>query len=347
MDTFCVLPWYSLELPANSPCCLLPFRTDIDQLKTDLLNGVKSSACSKCWNIENQGNLSRRNLENNFLDYKINRDLDKIKQDCIEQKNQTVLYQLTTSNLCNQACVSCNSNFSSKWAEIETKMGINPIPFKSLDISSFNIDYKSAQRISLAGGEPFFDPRTFEILEKLIEQNNVDCFISLVTNGNIKLKKVQLDLLAKFKNLNICISIDGIGPVFEYLRWPGKWSNLCENVELFRQITNNISVSYTISSLNILYYQETVDWFHDQGLLYNHNIVSFPNWLSLDCMPIEIKKLLSNNTFATPWLTVTGNEIGLQEYYNHLCQQDLAKQINLQEYLPDLAVIFDSLVTVL
>jgi hypothetical protein len=343
MDTFCVLPWYSLELPANSPCCLLPNDTNIDQVKKDLLTGVKSPACTKCWQIESRGEKSRRQLENEFLDYKLDRDLELIKQDCTEQKNQILMYQITTSNLCNQACVSCGSGASTKWAEIEIKMGLPPKPVKSIDLFSTKIDYHSAKRISLLGGEPFFDPKTFEILKQLVDHDNCECFVSLITNGSIQLKQQQLDLLAKFKNLNICISVDGIGPVFEYLRWPAKWTTVCDNIELFRTITPNLSISYTISSLNIFYYQETIDWFHEQKLRYNHNIVTFPTWLSLNCMPLEIKKLITDNTFAKPWLTQTETNITLKEYFNKIQQQDQAKKINISQYLPELCVIFDTL----
>jgi len=342
MDTFCVLPWHSLELPNNSPCCLLPKNTNIDQVKIDLLTGVKSPACSKCWAIESQGQKSRRQFENEFLDHKLNQDLSQTKQDCIEQKNQTLLYQLTTSNLCNQACVSCGSLFSSKWAEIEKKMGLVPFARREINLENSDINYGIAKRISLLGGEPLFDQKTFEILEKLIEHNNTDCFISLITNGSIVLKQSQLDLLSKFADLNICISIDGIGPVFEYMRWPAKWNIVCDNIKKFQQITNNISISYTISSLNILYYQQTIDWFNTKKLKYNHNVVSFPTWLSLDTMPVEIKKLLLDNSFAKSWISKNGNEIALNDYYIKIQQQDQAKKIDIKNYLPELAIIFDT-----
>jgi hypothetical protein len=63
MDTFCVLPWYSLELPANSPCCLLPKNIDIAQVKKDLLTGIKSPACSKCWQIESGREISLKDYQ--------------------------------------------------------------------------------------------------------------------------------------------------------------------------------------------------------------------------------------------------------------------------------------------
>lgn len=342
MNTFCVLPWYSLEFPLWTPCCLLPKNTNIDQVKFDLLNNIKSPACSQCWDLEAQGQKSRRQQENEFLDYKLDLDLINLKKDCIESKHKTLLYQIKTSNLCNQACVSCDSGASSKWAEIERKMGLVPAPGKEINLENSNINYSDAKRISLIGGEPFFDPKTFTILEKLVEHKNTNCFISIITNGSINLKQPQLDLLSKFTDLNICISVDGIGPVFEYLRWPAKWDRVIKNISHYQKISKNISVSYTISSLNIFYYDQTVNWFTQQSLGYNHNIVTYPNWLSLTAMPVELKQLLLKNSFATPWLIVTGNEISLAEYKNKIQAQDLAKRIDIKNYLPEIAGILNN-----
>jgi MoaA/NifB/PqqE/SkfB family radical SAM enzyme len=282
-------------------------------------------------------------MENRFLDYKLDQDLELIYENCKTNNIDPILYQITSSNLCNQACVPCNSSASSKWAEIERKMDIIPKPLIEINLATANINYSTARRISLLGGEPFFDPRTFNLLEQLIKHNNTDCFITLVTNGSITLKSEQIELLSKFTDLNICISIDGTGPVFEYMRWPAKWNVVCENIKKFQEITNNISISYTISSLNVFYHQQTVGWFQEQGLRYNHNIVNDPTWLSLSAMPTELKKLLHNNQYASQWLDVTGNEISLKEYFDNIHRQDIAKRIKIENYLPEVAVIFDSL----
>jgi hypothetical protein len=343
MDTFCVLPWYGLELPWKSPCCLLPKNADIDQVKQDLLAGIKTPACSKCWTIESQGNKSKRQLENEFLDYKLDRDLESIKKDCVTTEISPLMYQIQTSNLCNQACVSCDSGASTKWGEIEKRMGITPKQLTKINLQNIDINYSTAQRVSLLGGEPLFDPTTFTILEKLVEQKNTDCFVSFVTNGSIALSHSKLELLSKFTNLNICISVDGIGSVFEYMRWPAKWPMLLENISRYQKITENVCISYTISSLNVLYYQQTIDWFNSQGIRYNHNMVNEPAWLSLDLMPMELKKLLDSNAFAQPWLDINGNEISLREYQEKIHAQDQAKQIDIKNYLPEIAIIFDSL----
>jgi len=342
---FCVLPWYSQELGSqNSPCCLLPDKYNINQIKQDLLNNIPSVDCKKCWDIESTGNKSRRQFENEFLDYKLDRDLDKIQQDCADLKHQTLLYQITTSNLCNQACVSCDSSLSTKWAQIEKRMDIIPKSQYQIELDPTIINYSSAKRISLLGGEPLFDPKTFKILQNLIDHNNTNCFISLITNGSIHLNIQQIDLLKQFNDLNICISIDGIGTVFEYMRWPGKWNNLLENIKQYKNIAKNISVSYTISSLNAMYYNETVDWFQQNNLTYNHNVVSSPEWLSLANMPTILKQhLTQQDNFIKMYCKPNGCEIDLKILTQNIVKQDHAKKINIKDYMPELAaVIFDT-----
>ena len=55
--TFCVMPWYNLDINPgirSTPCCLLPNNANIDQIKKDLLSGIPSDSCKKCWDIESQ-----------------------------------------------------------------------------------------------------------------------------------------------------------------------------------------------------------------------------------------------------------------------------------------------------
>jgi hypothetical protein len=327
-------------LPLLSPCCLLPKNTNITQVKQDLLAGIKSPACTTCWQIESSGKKSKRQFENEFLDYKLDRDLDKIQVDCKTKTIDPLVYQIQPSNLCNQACVSCSSMASTKWAEIERRIGTVPYPTFKIKLSDVDVNYDTAQRIEFVGGEPFFDPTTFQILDLLIEHNNTDCFISVVTNGSILLSDHQLNTLSKFTDLNICISVDGIGTVFEYLRWPAKWPTLLDNIEKFKKITKNISISYTISSLNVLYYQQTVNWFQSQNLRYNHNIVTHPEWIGLNNTPVEIKELLRDNSFTSSWAEITGKETNLAKYQQLLTEQDQAKKINIKDYLPEIWEIF-------
>lgn len=344
VKTFCVLPWYNHEIydTSTTACCLIKGNPDINDVKTALLEGQAHPACNQCWQLEQQGQQSRRQQENTFLDYKIDRDIERIRNDCIEGKNTTLMYQVMTSNLCNQACVSCNSAFSSRWRDLEPRMDIIPKPLYEIHPERLTIDYAHAKKIALLGGEPMFDAKTFEILERLIKAGNTDCFVGFVTNGSIQLNTKQLEVLSKFSDLNICISIDGIESRFEYMRWPAKWEALLKNIEQYRSVCE-VSVSYTISSLNAIYYNETVAWFNSQNLKFTHNVVSTPNWLSLDHAPIEIRERLKDIEFFNH--REFNNPIALSAMHDYIIAQDRAKRTNLGDYMPKVAEIFNNLKT--
>jgi MoaA/NifB/PqqE/SkfB family radical SAM enzyme len=71
-----------------------------------------------------------------------------------------------------------------------------------------------------------------------------------------------------FKEVEIQLSIDGVGSRFEYIRYPGNWSqvesNVAEYVSKQSQIT--LSVSHTVSAYNIYYLDEFFTWCYNQGL---------------------------------------------------------------------------------
>ena len=342
--TFCVLPWYSQEIKYidRAPCCLLPKNYEITQIKKELLSGIRTNACQKCWDVEDQGKDSRRIQENKFLDWKLNQGIEKIQEDCYNNKNSTILYQIYLSNLCNQACVTCGSIVSTKWAEIEKRMGITPKLTWGINIDNLEINFKTAQRINLLGGEPMFDARTFHLLEKLLDHGNDQCFISFITNGSVHLNDKQKNLLGSFKKINICVSIDGIESKFEYMRWPGKWKTLLDNLDQYRSLTDNFSVSYTISSINAIYYDETIEWFNNHGLRHNHNLVYSPNWAGFEYMPIVLKQELQQHPFFKNIINITGNEISAAELLQKIQLQDQAKNIKIQDYLPELYQLISS-----
>ena len=339
--TFCVLPWYSVEINGKNktPCCLLTKGYNITQVKKDLLSDVPSKACQKCWDIELSGQDSRRVQENRFLDWKLDRDIEEIQNDCIDGHAQTSMYQVTLSNLCNQACVTCNSAASTKWAEIEKKMGMISSSIYRSDLIDHEINFDTVQRINLLGGEPMFDPRSFELLRKLLDHGNDQCFVSFVTNGSVRLTGLQKNTLQKFKNLNICFSIDGIQSRFEYMRWPGKWNTLLKNLDQYKTITDNFSVSYTISAVNAIYYDETVAWFEKENLRYNHNVVYNPQWAGLPNMPVKIKQHLKDHAFFKPFTEITGTELSSKDFLETLTKQDIVKKIKMSDYLAELLSI--------
>ncbi len=232
--------------------------------------------------------------------------------------------------MCNSTCVTCGPYASTAWATLKNIKIHNTINQDILD----SLAYKELVIINFVGGEPLKEKKNFDVLSNLINSNNTDCFISFTTNGSISLTDGQKDILKKFKNLNICLSIDGVARRFEYMRFPLKWDQLLNNIEFFRNNNNKISVSYTISNVNIFYYDETVDWFKQQGLSYNHNIVSDPAYFSPHSLPKHVK-----SQFDSSIVSIDAHSAIDDQNFIKACKeiklQDNLKKINIKDYMQE------------
>lgn len=338
---FCVLPFYSIEIGHNIPkniyCCRLPWDTDINEVQQSMINQQRSPSCNTCWKLEDQGLTSERHLHNNTFDFYLDCDLEKIEQDVADQRNQPQIIKLSTSNLCNGTCVTCGSYASSAWAALENKkINYNKISPEEIE----KINWADIKQLSFVGGEPLLEKLNFEILNRLVESNNTKCFISFVTNGSCELTTKQFELLGKFQNLNICVSIDGAGPRFEYLRYPLSWDVLNKNLQQFKKITSNISVSAMVSNLNIFYFSEMIDFFNEQGLKYLCKQIEHPEYFAPGNLPIEFKQQVLDNNPRYHNQVKSFLNFGSYDPYlflrccNEIRHQDELKNIQISDYLP-------------
>lgn len=338
---FCVLPFYSVEIAHNIPnniyCCRLPTGTDITQVQKSILNHQRSPACHACWKLEDYGLTSERQLHNSAFDFYLDRDLERIEQDVHDQNNQPQIIKLGTSNLCNGTCVTCSSDASSAWAALESK----PINYNRISQAEIDkINWADIRQLSFVGGEPLLEKLNFEILQRLIDLRNTGCFVSIVTNGSCALTAGQFQILSQFSNLNICLSIDGVAARFEYMRYPLSWALLCENLERFKQITSNISVSAMISNVNVYYYTELMEFFKQHNLNYLCKQVEQPRHFSPGNLPDKFKQqVLDNNPLyrdqVHSFLNMGVYSNGLfKKCCEEIQRQDTLKNINISDFMP-------------
>lgn len=337
---FCVLPFYSFEFNQqhnrNIHCCRLKPNTDIADVQKSIQNRQRSPACEACWKLEDLGLESERQIHNRSLDYYANTDLEILEKRAVENGYTTKILKLPTSNLCNGTCVTCNATHSSAWAALENK----PINYHKISQESLNlINLDTISQLSFVGGEPFLEKNNFDILEQLIALDNVDCFISIVTNGSVTLTAKQLRILDKFKNLNVCVSIDGTGPVFEYLRYPLKWDQLLQNLAIFKSTVKHVSVSSTISNLNIMYYSDLIDFFKSENLLYHCKPVMLPSVFRPSNVSLLFKDhILKHTRHANEiqsFIQGDFNETQWKLLKSEIARQDQLKNISISDYLPE------------
>lgn len=349
MHTFCVMPWFNKEISIDgreTACCLLPPAHDLGQIRQDLLAGRQTPACQKCWNLENLGLKSDRQVKNAALDFYLDKDLDKIQQMAIDNTHSIRMLKLETSFICNSTCVSCSAHASSSWNDLNKKHFPNSptYNYSFIDVEKIkrDIDFKQLRMLSLLGGEPLLEKKNFELLQHLLDIGNHSVFISMITNGSVNITDDQKKLLSRFKNLNFSVSIDGTESVFEYLRFPLKWDDLLKNLHFFRQLTDKVSSNYTLSNLNILYHNTTTQWFDHNNIVYSVNMIYNPAWLQPRALPMSIKQHLKTVLSGSDYASFIGHQhtqldqINFSSMLQNTNLQDRAKKIHMIDYLPDL-----------
>ena len=296
------------------------------ELRRSMLNGEKHSLCKLCWDDEELGKGTKR--QNQITTYQD--VVDKIlasedKSGYIDSNEFPINYiDLRLGNLCNLACHSCGPNDSSLWLDYyEWKdFGINNRPGKydvinvgaSKRINSNDFVYyktpefknftdkvlPTTNRIYFTGGEPLINKRHYDILDFCIE-NDLAKNITLEYNTNgTTVNKNLLEQWRNFKAIEICFSVDAMGLLANYVRFPSNWDNIIENLRLIDnsdidQITGTINT--TVSILNVMQFPEYSAWHYKQNFkkfkrFIDWNRLIFPVHLNVQVLPHKTKMMI-------------------------------------------------------
>lgn len=296
-----------------TPCCFVQYKNAYkgpikEYWNSDFLNNMKKSfdnnewpeACRRCRLTEESGADSKRINE-------WNKHYKKHKSFNVEPGKLDVI-DLRLSNLCNQACVFCNSVNSSK---IEDELKIhgeahvdnvyyNHQPFANVDfrnpftkeeIFSLFDNISDNCRVYITGGEPSILKINYEVLEYLIDNKlNEKVWIDLNTNFQVWNDKFY-DLLKHFPG-RMMASIDATGKQLEYIRHHSDWNNVSANFLRFRDEFPNweVKVSPAAFMLNAWAQIDLIEWSLENKLPINFfNILINPGWLDVRLLPKKTK----------------------------------------------------------
>ena len=182
----------------------------------------------------------------------------------------TVKYlEITSSNICNQTCITCSPYFSSKWETIEHLFenagGQGHVKYgKKFNLTDDGLKkifeiLPTLEVLLLKGGEPFSDLRNLKILEELAIVNPT-CEVWFTTNGSIISNKF-LNALSKLYKVGITASLDHIGKKYEWIRSTPFEQTLHTMERIYDHTGHKCKVGPTISYFNILDLKEIEDFY--------------------------------------------------------------------------------------
>jgi organic radical activating enzyme len=275
----------------------------MNYVRTSMLNNEKLAECHDCWKDEDNNHKSLRQIGNKEYGIYITKNLpEQLKHQNILNLNFPIDWELQITNLCNLSCHMCHSFSSSKLLTENKKLFNEQYNQKDYDLNEFALNeleniFKSDTRIiNLRGGEPFIIPKITKFLEQSVNEkisSNIDLHIT--TNGTYLSEKL-LDILSKFKSVKIMFSLESIGNVNEYIRYPSSWETIKQNYNQLKNLPNvSIIVNSTIQNLNILYFKDLVNWCNENKIWLTWSVLKEPTHLQIDNLPVELKKLAFNN----------------------------------------------------
>ena len=228
----------------------------LSKVRSDLDNGIQNSACSKCWRAEHSKLLSKRQRVNSNAQYSDQTDITTV--------------DLRLSNKCNLQCKMCYPGASDQIAKLALELkenGVHTDLLNTMGESIYNVDHlltmvtdlPNLKYLRLAGGEPFIMPEVEEMLFKLVEMGKTDITIDFITNCTSAKSKI-IEVLEKFKSVQLQYSIDAIGDDLEYQRYPASWEKIETNFKKFYNSKCEVNLTPCITLLNLVNLHEFIHW---------------------------------------------------------------------------------------
>ena len=205
--------------------------TWLEEIKDEMSRDAWPIECQRCKTTENESDTSIR--------------LDSIKRDRAFKslRKDYLIVGGVLDNVCNSACLTCNEQLSTKIGSLTSK--------KYIKINNANRFWSLPQErivhLDINGGEPSHSKNYRYILANL--PKNVKS-IRLNTNCTTVLDEL-LPLTERGIHVTVTVSLDGIGAVHDFIRWPIKWDKFYKNLMIYKSMPIKLNLWTTVSVLNI------------------------------------------------------------------------------------------------
>ncbi len=295
------------------------------RIRRQVLNDERPKECEPCFSLEDQGveSLRQRHIKGVIPEARINlypNALDSLNDD-YTMPFQIPTMEIKLNNLCNLKCRMCHPMDSTSWndwnevEEFYIKEN-NFLPKKIHDLNLINKPHLKEfddnlnwwdsfskvipyfRRAEFAGGEPLMDPQHYKILDMLVPYGH-QIEIKYATNLSMlgKNNRNIFEYWPKFKSVAVNVSIDGIGDSYEYIRGNASWSELINNIKQIQELPNisRIVGAVAVQVSNALVLDKMIKYFLDDlGIVFYTNMVKYPNVLSVQTLPIDLKNTVYN-----------------------------------------------------
>jgi MoaA/NifB/PqqE/SkfB family radical SAM enzyme len=228
-------------------------------------------------------------------------------------KTAPIKLHLWFGSHCNLQCRMCHATFSSRiaadpvhrsWSPGAPTAGLPPeqrrfqdgrnwAESRSVVFGELFEDTSQITSLAFAGGEPFLQAQIEPLLQLLIDRGRaplMDLYFS--TNGTVY-RESLIDKLKQFGKVTLAVSVDGVGAVNDYIRFPSRWDAVWQNVLRFRDLGFAlVQVDPTFQAYNALAITDLLRLCDREGLeCLLGNLLLYPDHLSVRVLPASCRRV--------------------------------------------------------
>ena len=311
-SSFCMLPFMHIYGSAGGdlvPCCEaqeVPLNNpgesaeqswnndNYRELRRALSNNERPERCDVCWHNEDSGIVSNRQQweKDNWQTFG---DVISVNED-YSVNNKPLWLELKVSNFCNLKCIMCSTHSSykrvadldiiSKYTTdgYETRLLRPTTLFETLN--QWPDLWQHVHTLQFTGGEPIINKEHYDLLAGIPQEYRKQIKLRYASNlSYIKFKQYDLiKIWSEFQHVNIKVSMDGVGDVYNYIRQDGDWDTVYANMLALNGIDSiDVAAGITVQAHNIYQMPEFYDFWKESPVdlkFITANILQTPKYLS-------------------------------------------------------------------
>jgi Radical SAM superfamily/4Fe-4S single cluster domain len=297
-------------------------------VRVTMLEGNIPSSCSKCFEEESKGIVSKRIWETYYWNEE---ELDLAQLVADTGSDGTVppvirYLDLRLGHTCNLKCVMCSPHDSSRWTQdydqlvLKTKSSV-VLQQMHWTRSDFNNTWyereelwqeifdqiPNIRQLYFAGGEPLMIKEHKKFLQEIIIRGYADKIVVRYNSNGVLLDDDIIDIWSKFKEVRFAFSIDALFERNHYIRYPVDWNETKSALIKLDNTPENIKVGIAcaVQIFNIKHIIDFAKWKIKQnfkkinkfymfgvesgGGLLNMHMLYIPTFLSARILPKEDK----------------------------------------------------------
>jgi len=229
------------------------------KLRLAMLAGERPDFCKRCYVEEDHGAVSIRQIYlrhfSSVLDSAVSEAMASDKSGEIDPRITYVDFSL--SNNCNLKCRMCSPHSSYPLLNEFKELGLHYSPDQAEKANrGWNFD-ENLGRIAAevvpyltemltTGGEPFLSQQHYKILEMCVASGRSHEVVLRYHSNLTILPERLLKIWRLFRKVEIHVSLEGVGEVNEYVRYPAKWSQIQTNLRILQSLRSEIKMHVEI-----------------------------------------------------------------------------------------------------